>query len=167
MRTLDDMEALITRAIETQLAEGFTLIAGDWGVFWEATQQIWMWDEERCPIRACDALGAVLLDQPQIDPAAHRGDPARASLCLVDEKFYANTPSPDLEVLLESVGYRWSRNIRNGWDGLEYLGDGEPAYILGKKLASIYSPIQSELIVPASEVRLRAADFDSLPTMVA
>jgi len=164
MVNFDNLEATIVEALNSAITAGFLLIRGDWGVKWDEDRALWVWDPEESRVPGCDLLGALLLTQPTLDPALHRGDPDRAVRMLLDPSFYGES-EPDLDSLLSTEPYVVCRNLANGWDCEDYLGDSEEAYLLGQRLADIYRPCSTDIINSTnSEIRLKIPmSLDSFP----
>lgn len=154
MRKLNDVETLVVRAMNAAIELGILLISGDWGVKWNADTSRWECDPE-LGVPSCDIFGALLLTQPALDPALHRGDYDRAVRMIMDGEFYTQTADPDLETLFEAPVYEFVRNVLNGWDGFDFLGGDEDAFLLGTKLAEMYRPLSSDVLEMGSQTRLR------------
>lgn len=140
-----ELETKLVEALNTAIDRDLVLVQKEYGVVWNGVS--WEPDTAHLPgTRGCDILGAVLLLQPQLDADAHKGDHFEAIRLYFEEQ--------DDHILDgECIG----RNIANGWDDWPFIGGSQEAYGLGQKLASLYRPLDVDLLSAQSETRMTIA----------
>lgn len=148
--SFEALEARLVEAINLAIEGDLVLIRNEHGVAWSGTS--WSQDPHLDSVRGCDVLGALLLQQPVMNFEEHQGDAYAALRGLLDE--------PEDHIL---DGECIARNITNGWDGEDFLGGSQEAYVLGQRLAVLYRPLDVDAPdVAQSETRLVAvASLDS------
>ena len=142
MAKIEEIEPILRASVDSAIQHGYLIIAKDWGVGWDETRQCWAWDPNAVHVRSCCIFGSFLLmNQPSIDPRVHKGDP--------------------YDAVMEALHFdKWLlRDVMNGCDGYPlHSGHVEEVYALGSRLASIYRPLEVDILLlqyPQSQTRLR------------
>ncbi len=123
MPTIEHVESVIRCATERAILDGIFMIAGDWGICWDASVQQWVFDLLFVPQRGTCALGACLL-MCQTPPPLRNG--------LVDEH--------GAVAKLLDVDTFWVCSFVNGWEDEAQANWRPEPYALGQKFAWAFLP---------------------------
>src|SRR5882672_10695212 len=106
MRTSAEFVEVVRTGIESALEDGILLVRGAYGVVWN--RRTMRWDpEDAIDTSTCDAIGAVLLAQPDLSALSHLGDPHLAAAIVWDDAY---SPTEDVWLRITDLAFIRARN---------------------------------------------------------